>query len=133
MFEGEIGRMENFGEIQIFSPRTHKKVLSKMERKLNGKIRHYFWTKMPICSCTWACPRCSFSFFFFFLFLSSGRCLFLKIFIYFLFFLIYWASFPTRPSSSLFFFDLLGRLPTHPGLIFFFFFIYLLVLFFFFF
>ena len=42
--------------------------------------------------------------FFFFLFLSSGRCLFLKIFIYFLFFLIYWASFPTRPSSSLFFF-----------------------------
>ena len=71
--------------------------------------------------------------FFFFLFLSSGRCLFLKIFIYFLFFLIYRASFPTRPSSSLFFFfDLLGRLPTHPVLIFFFFFIYLLLLFFFF-
>ena len=123
MFEGEIGRMENFGEIQIFSPRTHKKVLSKMERKINEKIRHYFWTKMPICSCTWACPRCSFSFFSFFFFFPLDVAFFLKFLFFFIFFnllgklshtsiffpfffLIYWAGFLhiqfSYSSSSLF-------------------------------
>ena len=59
----------------IFSLIPPKNFLSKMERKLKIKIGHHFWTKMPMCNCTWPCLRCSSSFFIFyhflFLFLSS--------------------------------------------------------------
>ena len=59
----------------IFSLIPLKNFLPKMERKLKGKFGHHFWTKMPMCNCTWPCLRCSSSFFIFyhflFLFLSS--------------------------------------------------------------
>ena len=57
--------------IRCFLSDLLKSFLPKMERKLKKKFRHHFWTKMPICSCPWACPRCLSSFFLFFLFLSS--------------------------------------------------------------
>ena len=84
----------------MFSPCAYQKVLSKIERKLNGKIRHYFWIKMPICICTWACPRCSFLFFFsFFFFFPPGRCLFLKFYLF-----IYFFKFTGQASHTSIFF-----------------------------
>ena len=58
-------------DLGIFSLIQPKNFLSKMERKLKGKIGHHFWTKMSMCNCTWPCLRCSSSFFIFYLFLSS--------------------------------------------------------------
>ena len=48
----------------IFSLIPLKNFLSKIERKLKGKFGHHFWTKMPMCNCTWPCLRCSSSFFY---------------------------------------------------------------------
>ena len=81
-------------ELMGFLPDPPKSFLSKMKRK----IRHYFWTKMPMHGCTWACPRCFFSFFFFFFF--------------------FFFHLDVAPSSFFllfFFFNLLGRLPTRPS------------------
>ena len=48
-----------------------------MERKLKIKIGHYFWTKISMCNCTWACLWLQLLFFFFFsFFFPSGRGLF---------------------------------------------------------
>ena len=75
-------------ELICFLPDPPKSFLSKMKRK----IRHYFWTKMPMHGCTWACPRCFFFFFFFFFFhLDVAPSSFFLLF--FFFFLIYWAGF----------------------------------------
>ena len=103
-------------EPRYFLPMSTKKFFFflKMERKLKGKIKHHFWTKMPICSCTWACPHWSSSFFFSFFF--------------FFFFPLDVASF-----CFLFSFDLEGRLHTCLVLIFFLFFLLLSFMFFFFF
>ena len=48
----------------IFSLIPLKNFLPKMERKLKGKFGHHFWTKMPMCNCTWPCLHCSSSFFY---------------------------------------------------------------------
>ena len=83
----------------IFSLIPLKNFLSKIERKLKGKFGHHFWTKMPMCNCTWPCLRCSSSFFlsfiiFFFFFFPLGHCLFfflllLLSFVVFFFFLVF--------------------------------------------
>ena len=88
-------------EPRYFLPMSTKKFFFflKMERKLKGKIKHHFWTKMPICSCTWACPHWSSSFFFLFSFLWMLP----------LFFLLFFS------------FDLQGRLCKRLVLIYFFF------------
>ena len=66
---GWVGRKENkWWNPDVVSPCPPKSSLSKMKKKLRGKIGHHFWTKMPMCNCTWACPRCSSSFFFSFSF-----------------------------------------------------------------
>ena len=54
-------------DLGVFSPILPKNFLPKMERKLKEKIGHHFWTKMPMCNCTWPCLRCSSSFFIFYL------------------------------------------------------------------
>ena len=100
---GWVGRKENkWWNPDVVSPCPPKSSLSKMEKKLRGKIGHHFWTKMPMCNCTWACPRCSSSFFFsFFFFFPPGRCLFSPLF----FFFFYWAgSLHVQCSYSFFLF-----------------------------
>ena len=88
-----VERKENkWWDSGVFSLGLPKSFLPKMERKLKRKIGYHFLTKMPICSCTWACLRCSSLFFFF----PPGCCL-------------------------LFFFDLLSKLPTLVLILFFFF------------
>ena len=56
-------------DLGIFFPIPPKNFLPKIERKLKKKIGHHFWTKIPMCNCTWPCLRCSSSFFIFYLFL----------------------------------------------------------------
>ena len=51
-------------DLGIFFPIPPKNFLPKMERKLKKKIGHHFWTKIPMCNCTWPCLRCSSSFFY---------------------------------------------------------------------
>ena len=100
---GWRGRKINSG-IQVFSLQTHQKVISKMERKLKGKIGHHFWTKMPMCNYTWACPR--YSFYFSFFSFSFSFLLDVASSSFFFFFFIYWAGFlvPTHPVLILFIF-----------------------------
>ena len=84
-------------DLGIFSLIQPKNFLSKMERKLKGKIGHHFWTKMSMCNCTWPCLRCSSSFFIFylFLFLSSQTLplFFLLLLLSFVFFCFFFFGF----------------------------------------
>ena len=100
---GWVERIKLNGGTHVFSPLTHQKVLSKIERKLKRKIRHHFWTKMPMCSSTWACPRCST---FFFLFSFSFSFL-LHVVSYYFFLFIFWQA--SYTSMLIFFFLFLFR------------------------
>ena len=81
----------------IFSLGLPKSFLLNIKRKLKWKIGHNFWTKTPMCNCTWASSRCfSSQFFFFFLnfFHLDSACL--------LFFTCYFLKFigQALPASS---------------------------------
>ena len=74
----------------VSSPSLPKSFLLKMEIKLKEEIGYHFWTKMPICNCTWASSTLlfftlffSFSFSFF---LLDVACLLLFFFYFFIFY-----------------------------------------------
>ena len=88
---GWVGMKESkWWGLGVSSPSLPKSFLLKMEIKLKEEIGHHFWTKMPICNCTWASSTLlfftlffSFSFSFF---LLDIACL-LLVFFYFFYFL----------------------------------------------
>ena len=75
-------------ESKCFLLRPPKSFLPKTKRKLKGKIKHHFWTKMPMYSCKWGFVHITLLHSFFF----SSWTLPLLLFLFF-FLLIYWAGF----------------------------------------
>ena len=75
----------------VSSPSLPKSFLLKMEIKLKEEIGHHFWTKMPICNCTWASSTLLFFTLFFFsfsFFLLDVACLLLFFFYFFIFYVL---------------------------------------------
>ena len=75
-------------DLDVFSPSPLKSFLPKIRKKLKEEIMHHFWTKMPMCSCTWASSTLLFfTSFFLFSFNLLGRLCPVLIFFFLSFFL----------------------------------------------